>query len=151
MLGPRGTDFGYSRLIFIGLSWHDNRSPYIVNQLFIKAETMKKLIAVFLLMSMGAATIAHAGPGSNSTKAKERTMKTLRSDVRAHEATKKVVGHDWSHFRVRQAIRDHKQVAQTHRVLTADSHIAKAQGIDHPITKAKRQVRVQDDNAKDHI
>jgi hypothetical protein len=138
-------------LIFILLWWHDNGSLYFVNQLFIKAETMKKLIVVFLCLSVGAATIAHAGPGSNSTKAKEKTMKNLRSDVRAHEATKKVVGHDVTHFRLRQAFKDHKQVAQTHRLIDADSKMAKAQGIDHPVTKAKRQVRVQDDNAKDHI
>lgn len=78
-------------------------------------------------------------------------MKNLRSDVRAHEATRKVVGHDWSHFRIRQAFKDHKQVAQTHRRVDVDRKMARAEGIAHPLTKAKRQIRVQDDNAKDHI
>ena len=135
----------------MGLPWHDNGGLYSVNQLFIKAETMKKLLVVFLCMSLGAATIAQAGPGSNSTKAKEKTMKNLRTDVRAHEATKKIVGHDVAHFRLGQAVRDHKQVARTHQALNADSKLAKSQGIDHPVAKAKRQVRVQDDNQKDHI
>jgi Ni/Co efflux regulator RcnB len=139
-------------LIFKGIRWHGNGSYRVDNLLFIKADTMKKLIVVLLCMSMGAATIAQSGPGTESTKkAKDKTMKNLRGDVRAHEATKKVVGHDVSHLRLRQAVRDHKQVAQTHRTLNADSKIAKAQGINHPVTKAKRQVRVQDDNQKDHI
>lgn len=131
--------------------WHDNGGLYWVNQLFIKAETMKKLLVVLLCMSMGAATIAQSGPGiSVSTRDKEKTMKNLRDDVRAHEATKQVVGHDVTHFRIRQAIMDHKQVSQTHKRVDADSRLARAQGIDHPITKARRQIRVQDDNHKDH-
>jgi Ni/Co efflux regulator RcnB len=134
----------------MGFRWHGYGSCYTDNQLFIKADTMKKLVVVLICMSMGAATIAQSGPGT-TTKAKEKTMKNLRGDVRAHEATKKVVGHDVSHLRLRQAVRDHKQVAQTHRTLNADSKLAKAQGINHPVAKAKRQVRVQNDNQKDHI
>ena len=139
-------------MIFSWLRWHNNGSCTGDNQLFIKAETMKKLFVMFLCVSMGAATIAHAGPGTTAKdKVKEKSMKNLRDDVRAHEATKKVVGHDVTHFRIGQALRDHKQVAETHRMVSADSKIAKANGIDHPVTKAKRQNRVADDNKKDHI
>jgi hypothetical protein len=133
------------------LRWHDNSISYRVNQLFINLENMKKLAVVFLFMAMGSLAMAKAGPGVSSTKEKEMTMKHLRDDVRANEATRKVVGHDWSRFRIRQAFRDHKQVKETNKRVTADSRWARAEGIEHPVSKAKRQVRVQDDNAKDHI
>lgn len=106
---------------------------------------MKKLLVLCLVMSMGAAAVAQSGPGiSVSARDKEKTMKNLRDDVRAHEATKSVVGHDVTHFRVRQAIMDHKQVAQTHKRVDADRRIAREQGIDHPISEARRQIHEQD-------
>jgi hypothetical protein len=138
-------------MVFSVLWWHDNGGLYSVNQLFIKAETMKKLLFVFLCMSMGAATIAQSGPGiSVSARDKEKTMKNLRDDVRAHEATKQVIGHDVTHFRIRRALMDHKQVAQTHLRVDADRQVARSQGIDHPINKAKHQIRVEDAGAKEH-
>lgn len=123
---------------------------YSNNYLFTKLQTMKKLVFVFLCMSIGVVVMAQTDPATG-TKAKEKTMTNLRSDVRSQHASKKVVGHDMAHARVGQAVRDHRQVADTRRVTKADGHIAKAQGIKHPVAKAKRQVRVQDDNKKDHI
>jgi hypothetical protein len=118
--------------------------------LFIKAETMKKLLVMLFFMSMGAAAMAQSGPGVSASKRdKEKTMKNLRDDVRAHEATKHVVGHDLTHFRIRQAFMDHKQVAQTHRRVDADRRIAREQGIDHPIGNARRQIHEEDQRMSD--
>ena len=76
-------------------------------------------------------------------------MKNLREDVRAHEATKKVVGSDVTHFRIRQAFMDKKQVSQTHKRVDADRRVARSEGIDHPIGKARRQIREEDQRSRD--
>jgi hypothetical protein len=44
---------------------------------------------------------------------------------------------------------DHNQVSQTHLRVDADRRVARAQGIEHPINKAKHQIRVED-AAKEH-
>jgi hypothetical protein len=110
--------------------------------LFIKAETMKKLFVVFFCISMGAAAMAQSGPEASKVD-KERTMKNLREDVKAHEDTKHVVGNDLTHLRFRRAIDEHKEVARTHRMVDADSKVAKAQGISHPVVTARRQLHAQ--------
>ena len=122
----------------------------IIRRIIFKAETMKKLLFVLLCMSMGAAAIAQSGPAiSVSARDQEKTMKNLRDDVRAHEATQQVIGNDMVHFRIRRAIMDHNQVSQTHLRVDADRRVARAQGIEHPISKAKHQIRVED-AAKEH-
>ncbi|HEV2480633.1 MAG TPA: hypothetical protein VGS79_13245 [Puia sp.] len=111
---------------------------------------MKKLIVVLFFLSMGAAVIAQSGPGVGASKRdQDKTMKNLREDVRAHEVTKQVVGHDVTYFRIRQALMDHKQVAQTHKRVDADRRVAREQGIDHPISKARRLNREQDEHARE--
>lgn len=75
---------------------------------------------------------------------KEKTMKDLRNDVRAHEATQKEVGSDIVHFRIHQAFQDHQLVTRTHKMVDADRRKAKAEGIDHPITQARRAVHAED-------
>lgn len=108
---------------------------------------MKKLIVILFFMSMGAFTMAQSGPGVGASKRdQDKTMKDLREDVRAHEATKQVVGSDLTHFRIRQAFRDKKQVAETHRRVDADRRVAREQGIDHPIGRARRLNRAQDEH-----
>ena len=99
---------------------------------------MKKLIIMLLGMSVGTAVMAQEGP--KRTGEQERTMKNLREDVRAHEDTKHVVGHDLTHFRIRRAIMEHREVARTHRQIDADKRQAKSQGIQHPVVTARREV-----------
>jgi hypothetical protein len=97
---------------------------------------------------MSAAAMAQTG---DPQKDKEKAAKDLRTDVRAHKAATHQVNHDLSHVRVRKAVQDHKAVAKTNRMTHTDSKRLKAHGVSHPVAKAKRQVRVQDDNHKDHI
>jgi hypothetical protein len=78
-------------------------------------------------------------------------MKELKTDVRAHQAAKTQVNHDLSHVRIKRAIQDHRSVASTHKMVDTDSKRLKAQGVNHPVAKARRQVKVEDDNHKDHI
>lgn len=115
---------------------------------------MKKLFFLILGMTVGVAVMA--GPGvrpSTSSKhmVRERTMTDLRMNVRARDAAAHKVNRDLGHLRFGMAIHDHKAVAQCKKQIHADSRRLKADGIDHPVTKAKRQIRVQDDNMKDHI
>ena len=81
---------------------------------------------------------------------KKAEMKDLRTDVREKKAASHKVSKDWSHARVSKAMHDHKAVARENKDINKDSKRLKKQGVDHPVAKAKRQVRVQDDNRKDH-
>ena len=111
-----------------------------------KAETMKKSILILLGLWMGAAAtnrvVAQVTPTRDVQK--EKTMKDLKNDVRAHEATKSTVGNDIVHFRVRQAFRDHQLVSRTHKMVDTDRKKAKAQGIEHPVVQARREVHAED-------
>jgi hypothetical protein len=99
---------------------------------------MKKLFCLIFGMSIGAVVMAQTGPRHD--REREKTMKNLREDVRAHEDTKHVVGNDLVHFRFRRAIQEHREVARTHRVIDRDRKIARRQGIDHPVAQARREL-----------
>lgn len=81
---------------------------------------------------------------------KKQEMKDLRTDVREKNAASHKVNKDLSHVRVKKAIQDHKAVAKENKDINKDAKRLKKQGVDHPVAKAKRQVKVQDDNRKDH-
>ena len=80
---------------------------------------------------------------------KKEEMKDLRTDVRAHKAATHKVNHDLAHVRVSKAVRDHKDVARVNRDERVDAKMLRERGVSHPVTKAKRQVKVQDDNKRD--
>jgi len=116
-------------------------------------EAMKKLLIVMLGLSISVAAMSQTDgsqPGA-SRKEKDKAMKDLKTDVRAHKAATHQVNHDLGHVRIRRAIQDHKSVASTHKMVNTDSRRLKDQGVSRPVAKAKRQVRVEDDNHKDHI
>lgn len=81
---------------------------------------------------------------------KKEEMKDLRTDVREKKAASHQVNKDLGHMRVKKAIHDHKAVARENKDIRKDSKALKDRGVSHPVAKAKRQVRVQDDNKKDH-
>ncbi len=109
---------------------------------------MKKVLFVIFGLTLGATVMAQTEP---TKKDKDKDMSNLRTDVRAHKAATHQVNHDLSHARVSRAVRDHKTVAKTNRMRNADARSLKSKGVNHPVAKAKRQVKVQDDNKKDHI
>ena len=114
-------------------------------------EAMKKLLVVMLGLSISVAAMSQTNGPVASKKEKDKAMKDLKTDVRAHQAARHQVNHDLGHVRIRKAIQDHRSVASAHRMVDADSRRLKADGVDHPVTKARRQVKVEDDNHKDHI
>jgi hypothetical protein len=145
-------------MTFSALSWHSYRSGDGVNHFIIKMEAMKKLLIVMLGLSISVVGMSQADgsqPGASqpvaSRREKDKAMKDLKTDVRAHKAATHQVNHDLGHVRIRRAIQDHKSVASTHKMVNADSRRLKDKGVSHPVAKAKRQVRVEDDNHKDHI
>lgn len=81
---------------------------------------------------------------------KKAEMQDLRTDVREKKAASHKVNKDLSHVRVKKAIHDHKAVARQNKDIRKDSKTLKDRGVSHPVAKAKRQVKVQDDNRKDH-
>jgi hypothetical protein len=114
----------------------------------IKMESMKKLLVVILGLSISAVAMSQT---DGSKKDKDKAMKDLKTDVRAHKAATHQVNHDLGHVRIRKAIQDHKSVANSNKMVNADSRRLKTKGVSHPVAKAKRQVKVEDDNHKDHI
>jgi Ni/Co efflux regulator RcnB len=104
---------------------------------------MKRLLFVLLGFTFSAAVMAQVPE-------KKAEMKDLRTDVREKKDAKHQVNKDVSHVRVKKAIKDRKVVAAENRDMRKDSRRLKRQGVSHPIVKAKRQVKVQDDNRKDH-
>jgi hypothetical protein len=132
------------------------------NKLFIKTKTMKKLFFVIFAMTLSGAIImtcsgtvmANTGPGDwkiERDRARERDYKTLKADVRVNNVARHQVSHDWGHFRISKAFRDHHAVRETNKVMYADSKKLKDEGVNHPVTKARMQVKVEDQNMKDHI
>ena len=105
---------------------------------------MKKLLFLILGISLTASVMAQTDPQ------KKQEMKDLRGDVREKKAASHKVNKDLAHGRLSKATHDHKAVARENRDINRDSRRLKDQGVNHPVTKAKRQVRVQDDNRKDH-
>jgi len=107
---------------------------------------MKKLLFVLLGIGMSAGVFAQ----TTQNQVKKAEMRDLRTDVRAHKAATHKVNHDLAHVRVSKAVRDHKVVHQVNKDEKADAKMLRERGVSHPVTKAKRQVKVQDDNKKDH-
>ena len=105
---------------------------------------MKKLVFLLIGISLTAGAMAQTDPK------KKAEMKDLRTDVREKNAAKHKVNKDLSHVRVKKAIHDHKAVAAENKDMRKDSKTLKEKGVSHPVAKAKRQVKVQDDNRKDH-
>lgn len=106
--------------------------------------TMKKLLVVLLGLSLTAGAMAQTDPQ------KKAEMRELRSDVREKKAASHKVNKDITHVRVKKAVHDHKAVARKNKEIRHDSKNLRDQGVSHPVAKAKRQNRVQDDNRKDH-
>jgi len=105
---------------------------------------MKKIFFLLLGVSLSAAAMAQTNP------VKKEEMKDLRTDVREKKAAKHKVNKDLSHARIGKAIKDHKEVAEENKDIRKDAKQLKRHHVDHPVAKAKRQVRVQDDARKDH-
>jgi len=106
---------------------------------------MRKLF--FLLIGV---TISAAAVAQTPQTEKKEDMKNLRGDVRAHKTATHKVNKDLSHAKIGKAVHDHKAVHQINKDQSADARSLKEQGVNHPVVKAKRQVKVQDDNRKDH-
>lgn len=105
---------------------------------------MKKLVFLLIGMSLTVAVMAQTNPQ------KKAEMKDLRTDVREKKAAKHQVNKDLGHVRIKKAIHDHKAVAAENKDIKRDSKSLKEKGVSHPVAKAKRQVKVQSDNKKDH-
>jgi homoaconitase/3-isopropylmalate dehydratase large subunit len=106
--------------------------------------TMKKIAFLILGISLTASVMAQTDPK------KAADMKELRTDVRQKQAASHKVNHDITHAKVKKAVHDHKAVAREKKEIRSDSKQLKNRGVSHPVAKAKRQVKVQDDNRKDH-
>lgn len=105
---------------------------------------MKKLLIVLLSVGLGSGVMAQTNPR------KKEEMKDLKTDVREKKSATHQVNHDLSHAKVKRAIHDHKAVAVQNKDIRRDSKRLKNRHVEHPVAKAKRQVKVEDDARKDH-
>lgn len=105
---------------------------------------MKKIAFLLIGISLTVGAMAQTDPK------KKAEMQDLRTDVREKKAASHKVNKDLTHVRVKKAIHDHKAVARENKDIRKDSKTLKDRGVSHPVAKAKRQVKVQDDNRKDH-
>jgi len=105
---------------------------------------MKK---IFCMLAGIALTI---GAMAQTDTRKKEEMKDLRTDVREKNAAKHKVNKDLSHVKIKKAVHDHKAVAVQNKEIKRHARHLKNRGVSQPVTKAKRQVKVQDDNRKDH-
>src|SRR5258707_2270824 len=109
----------------------------------LKFNTMKKALRIVAAQAFTFGAMAQ-------TETKKEQMKDLRTDVGEKKAAKHQVNKDLSHVRLGKAAHDQKAVAAENKDMKKDARRLKRKGVTHPITKAKRQVHVQDDNKKDH-
>jgi hypothetical protein len=105
---------------------------------------MKKAILMLFSITLAIGLMAQTDPK------KKTEMKDLKTDVREKNAAKHVENKDLSHLRLKKALHDHKAVAAENKDMKHDAKRLEKQGVEHPIAKAKRQVKVQDDAKKDH-
>jgi hypothetical protein len=105
---------------------------------------MKKLLIVLLGLGLGTGVMAQTEP------VKKEEMKDLKTHVREKKVATHRVNHDLSHAKVKKAIHDHKAVAVQNKDIHRDAKGLKNRKVGHPIAKAKRQVKVEDDARKDH-
>ncbi|MHA4806712.1 hypothetical protein ACX0G9_01330 [Flavitalea flava] len=105
---------------------------------------MKKVLFLLLSISIAAGAMAQTDPP------KKAEMKDLKTDVREKKAAKHKVNKDLGHLRLRKATKDQKVVRAENKDINKDAKRLKNRGVEHPVTKAKRQVKVEDDAKKDH-
>jgi carbamoylphosphate synthase small subunit len=105
---------------------------------------MKKILCII------ASLVLTVGAMAQTDTRKKDGMKDLRTDVRQQKAAKHKVNNDLSHVKLKKAAHDHKAVAVQNKDIRKDARSLRNKGVSHPVAKAKRQVRVQDDNKKDH-
>ena len=105
---------------------------------------MKKALIIVLGLGLTFGAMAQTEP------VKKEEMKDLKTHVREKKVATHRVNHDLSHVKVKKAVRDHKAVAVQNRDIHRDAKSLKNRKVGHPVAKAKRQVKVEDDARKDH-
>jgi hypothetical protein len=130
--------------------WHKYTRIYAKRNSIIKMKNMKKLFFVMLGLGLSAAVFAQTEQPKKTEPVKKAEMKDLRTDVRAQKTAGNKVNHDLAHARVGKAMKDHAAVHDIKKDEHSDAKQLREQGVKHPVTKAKRQVKVQEDNRKDH-
>jgi hypothetical protein len=104
---------------------------------------MKKLIFVFFGLGLSVAVMAQTVPE------KKTEMNHLQANERAKKADAHRVNKDLTHAKVRKAMVDHKVVAADNRDIKRNTKSLKNMEVNHPVAKAKRRNKVQDQNKQD--
>ncbi len=105
---------------------------------------MKKIILFLIALSLGAGVMAQTDPK------KKEEMTKLRAEERQKDAASHKVNKDLTHAKVKKAVQDHKAVAANNKKARSHAKTLRNRNVSHPVTKARRQNKVADDNRKDH-
>lgn len=106
---------------------------------------MKSLFAFLLATGIGATAIAQA-PASDQKKKAE--INDLKEDVKAKKEQKKEVTKAWTHGHVTKAVAEHKEKKEIKKDIEQDEATLKAQGVKHPVAKAKHKLKAEKEAQK---
>lgn len=100
---------------------------------------MKKFI-VLLLMSGFISTAVTA-----QTKVQKKEETVLKNTIKDKKEDKKEVGNDLKKLRVKEALKDRKEVVHHRRSIHRQGEHLENQGVKHPVKTAKDKIKVEKD------
>ena len=108
---------------------------------------MKKIAFILLGFALTSGAMAQTAE-KKAEMDKKKTEKQLEKTIAAKKDEKHEVGSDIKHLKVGAAVKDRKEVrSDRHRIHRKAHHLKKAYGVKHPIIKAQKEVR-EDENEK---
>lgn len=106
---------------------------------------MKTVFAMLVGLGISAAVVAQA-PASQQKKKAE--INDLKEDVKAKKEEKKEVAKAWTHGHVNKAVQEHKEKKEIKNDMKQDEAKLKAQGVKHPVAKAKHKLKAEKEARK---
>ena len=108
---------------------------------------MKKIAFILLGFALTSGTMAQTAE-KKAEMDKKKTEKQLENAIEAKKDEKHEVGSDLKHLKIGAAVKDQKEVrSDRRRIHRKAHHLKKAYGVKHPIIKAQKEVR-EDENEK---
>jgi hypothetical protein len=106
---------------------------------------MKTVFAMLVGIGISAAAIAQV-PASEQKKKAE--INDLKEDVKAKKEQKKEVTKAWTHGHVKKAVQEHQEKKEIKEDIKHDEATLKAQGVKHPVAKAKHKLKAEKEAQK---
>ncbi len=105
---------------------------------------MKK-VSIFVAGSFLMIAAASAQAPNTPAGVKKEGMKDMRKDIRTERADKRTRAADVKEGHYKAANAENKQVQADKRNVHSEQHALKSEGVKHPIIKADRQIKAQNE------